>query len=72
MSQTLVKTETHQRVRLIRLNRLDKLNALCAELITQLGDALDAAEGDDEIGCVVLTGNQKAFAAGADITEMVN
>ncbi len=62
--------ETHGAVGLIRLNRPKALNALCAALIVDLGHALDAFEADDGIGAVVLTGSEKAFAAGADIKEM--
>lgn len=57
-------------VGIIRLNRPSALNALNAGLIKDLGDALDAFEGDSEVGCIVLTGSEKAFAAGADIKEM--
>ena len=46
------------------------LNALCDALMRELGQALDAFEGDDKIGAIVLTGSDKAFAAGADIKEM--
>jgi len=52
------------------LNRPQALNALCAALIAELGVALDGMEADDGIGCIVLTGSEKAFAAGADIKEM--
>ncbi|PHS37491.1 MAG: enoyl-CoA hydratase [Robiginitomaculum sp.] len=54
----------------IKLNRPKALNALCAELTTELADALAKLEADDKIGCVILTGSDKAFAAGADITEL--
>jgi enoyl-CoA hydratase len=57
-------------VGIVRLNRPTALNALCTPLIRELGQALDAFEADDGIGCVVLTGSEKAFAAGADIKEM--
>jgi enoyl-CoA hydratase len=57
-------------VGIIRLNRPKSLNALCHALIRDLGGALDELEGDDAIGCIVLTGSDKAFAAGADIKEM--
>lgn len=57
---------------IIKLNRPKALNALCAELTKELSAALIKLENDDKIGCVVLTGSEKAFAAGADIKEMQN
>ncbi len=54
----------------ITLNRPDALNALNSQLIDELSDALDDFEGDETIGCIVLLGSNKAFAAGADIKEM--
>ena len=65
-----ILVETKGRVGIIRLNRPKALNALCKALIDDLGQALDAFEDDANIGCVVLTGSEKAFAAGADIKEM--
>jgi enoyl-CoA hydratase len=65
-----IQTETKGRVGIIRLNRPKALNALCAELVRELGQALDVFEADSAIGCLVLTGSDKAFAAGADIKEM--
>ena len=65
-----VIVETHGRVGLIRLNRPQALNALSSPLIADLGAALEAFENDPNIGAVVLTGSEKAFAAGADIKEM--
>ena len=65
-----IKTETKGRVGIVRLDRPKALNALCADLVRELGQALDAFEADPGIGCVVLTGSDKAFAAGADIKEM--
>ena len=65
-----IQTETKGRVGIIRLNRPKALNALCADLVRELGQALDAFEADPGIGCLVLTGSDKAFAAGADIKEM--
>jgi len=65
-----IKTETKDRVGIIRLDRPKALNALCADLVRELGQALDACEADPGIGCMVLTGSDKAFAAGADIKEM--
>ena len=55
---------------LIRLNRPQALNALNAQLMDELTAALDAAEADPAVGCIVLTGSDRAFAAGADIKEM--
>ena len=57
-------------VGLIRLNRPGALNALNADLIRELNAALDACEGDDAVGCIGLTGSERAFAAGADIKQM--
>ncbi len=57
-------------VALIRLNRPEALNALNTQLLGELAQALGAAEADDAVGCIVLTGSTKAFAAGADIKEM--
>jgi enoyl-CoA hydratase len=69
MPNTII-VETHGAVGLIRLNRPQALNALNAELIAETDAALDAFEADEKIGCVVITGSEKAFAAGADIKEM--
>ena len=57
-------------VLLIRLNRPQALNALNSQLLGELSQALDAAETDDAVRCLVLTGSERAFAAGADIKEM--
>jgi enoyl-CoA hydratase len=62
--------ETHGKVGLIRLNRPQALNALNAALMHEVDAALTAFERDEAIGAVVLTGSDKAFAAGADIKEM--
>jgi enoyl-CoA hydratase len=67
--ETLVIT-LHGRVALIVLNRPQALNALNAALLAELNRALDQCDEDADIGCVVLTGSEKAFAAGADIKEM--
>jgi enoyl-CoA hydratase/cyclohex-1-ene-1-carboxyl-CoA hydratase len=66
----VILTETIDRVGLIRLNRPEVFNALNDELMNALATALDAFEADENIGCVVITGSDKAFAAGADIAAM--
>lgn len=58
------------RVGLIRLNRPQALNAVNAQLVGELAAAIDSLEADESIGCIVITGSEKAFAAGADIKEM--
>ena len=66
----MILVETHGRVGLIRLNRPHSLNALCDQLMEELGVQLLAFDADPAIGAVVITGSDKAFAAGADIKEM--
>ncbi|NXA55059.1 ECHM protein, partial [Nothocercus julius] len=66
------KKGAKQNVGLIRLNRPQALNALCAGLVREVREALDAFESDPRVGAIVITGNEKAFAAGADIKEMQN
>jgi enoyl-CoA hydratase len=68
--ETLIVETPADGVALIRLNRPQALNALNSQLLAELSQALDAAEGDDGVRCVVLTGSDRAFAAGADIKEM--
>jgi enoyl-CoA hydratase len=70
MSHRHIIVETKGRVGIIRLNRPAALNALNAALIGELSTAVDAFEADGNIGCIVVTGSDKAFAAGADIKEM--
>jgi len=72
MSHETIIVETRGRVGLIRLNRPQALNALNAKLMTELSTAIDGFETDSNIGCVVITGSEKAFAAGADIKEMAD
>ena len=69
MSQ-LVISEVHDKVGLIRINRPEALNALNNEVVDGIGAAIEAFEADENIGCIVLTGSEKAFAAGADIGFM--
>lgn len=71
MNYNTIIVETHEAVGLIRLNRPAALNALNSELIGELNQALAAFERDDAIGCMVITGSEKSFAAGADIKEML-
>ena len=70
MSTENIIVETRGRIGLIRLNRPQALNALNAALMRELSLAVDAFEADHNIGCIVITGSDKAFAAGADIKEM--
>ena len=72
MSYENIIVETRGKVGLIRLNRPQALNALNRALIHDLTRALDAFEADAAIGCMVITGSDKAFAAGADIKEMAD
>jgi enoyl-CoA hydratase len=70
MSEALVLTQTRGRVGLLTLNRPQALNALNDLLMDELGAALLAFDADESIGCMVITGSEKAFAAGADIGAM--
>ena len=70
MAYENVIVEKRGRVGLITLNRPKALNALSDALISDLNQALEALDADDDVGCIVLTGSEKAFAAGADIKEM--
>ncbi len=72
MAYSHIEVETRGHIGLIRLNRPKALNALCAEMMAELAAALDQFEADDNIGCMVLTGSDRAFAAGADIKEMAD
>lgn len=66
----VVITEIHGKVGLIRINRPEAMNALNNDVVDGISAAIDRFEADDNIGCMVLTGNEKAFAAGADIGFM--
>jgi enoyl-CoA hydratase len=68
--ETLIVETPSAGVNLIRLNRPEALNALNSKLLGELSVALDAAEADESVHCLVLTGSERAFAAGADIKEM--
>jgi enoyl-CoA hydratase len=71
MTYETIIVETHDAVGLVRLNRPKALNALNRQIISELSQALDAFETDPSIGAIVLTGSERAFAAGADIKEMI-
>ena len=70
MTYENILVETRGRVGIIRLNRPQALNALNSALNAELGSAIAAFDADDGIGCILLTGSDKVFAAGADIKEM--
>ncbi|NIE76979.1 enoyl-CoA hydratase [Pantoea sp. Tr-811] len=70
MAFETILLDIHGKVGLITLNRPQALNALNAQIVAEINQALDQLERDPNIGCVVLTGSAKAFAAGADIKEM--
>ncbi len=72
MADELILREVHGEVGLVRLNRPAALNALSLPLMNELGDALAAWDSDPAIGAMVITGNNRAFAAGADIKEMAD
>jgi len=69
---TSILTETHDRVGLVRFNRPQAMNALNSTVMEELIDALTAFDADVEIASLVITGNERAFAAGADIKEMAD
>ncbi len=66
----MILVETHGAVGLVRLNRPTAMNALCDQLMAELGAQLLDFDADPDVGAIVLTGSEKAFAAGADIKEM--
>jgi len=72
MTYTSILVETRGRVGLITLNRPQVLNALNNQLMREVMDALEAFDKNNDIGAMVITGSEKAFAAGADIKEMAN
>ena len=71
-SPELIIVRTEGRVGIITLNRPKQLNALNDQLMNELGAALKAFDADDDIGCMIITGSEKAFAAGADIGAMAS
>lgn len=70
MAYQAIVVETEDHITTIRLNRPDALNALNQQLMSELCDALEAADADERVRCIILTGSEKAFAAGADVNEM--
>lgn len=70
MTYTTILTETRGRVGIVTLNRPKAMNAFNLQMLGELFDALDGFEKDQSIGAIIVTGNEKAFAAGADIKEM--
>ncbi|EBA08587.1 enoyl-CoA hydratase [Sagittula stellata] len=70
MAYETIIVEVEDHVATIRLNRPDALNALNSELLGEVCQALKEADGNDKVRCIIITGSQKAFAAGADIKEM--
>lgn len=72
MSYETILTRTQGKVGIVQFNRPHALNALSPELMRETMDALEAFDRDDVIGCLVVTGNERAFAAGADIKEMAS
>ena len=68
----LILTRTEGAVGIVQLNRPKVLNALNAKIMDQLMSALEAFDADDEVGCMVVTGNERAFAAGADINHFAD
>lgn len=70
MAYTCIAVDTQDDVGVVRLDRPEALNALNQTLMTELGQALQAFDADEKVGAIVLTGSEKAFAAGADIKQM--
>jgi len=72
MNYEAILVETKEKVGVITLNRPKALNALNDQLMDELGHALNQFEQNEQIGCIIITGSEKAFAAGADIVLMAN
>lgn len=72
MTYTTILTEIRGRVGLVRLNRPQAMNAFNIAMLGEVFDALEAFDRDETVGAMVVTGNEKAFAAGADIKEMTD
>ena len=72
MAFETIAVDISDHIATIRLDRPDALNALSTELLSELSQALREIEGNDKVRCVIITGSEKAFAAGADISEMAD
>ncbi len=72
MTYTTILTETRGRVGIVQLNRPQAMNAFNLTMLGEVFDALEAFDKDETIGAIIVTGNEKAFAAGADIKEMAD
>ena len=70
MAYEMIIVEIADHICVIKLNRPKALNALNGQLVAELGDAVTHAEANDKVRCMVITGSEKVFAAGADIIEM--
>jgi enoyl-CoA hydratase len=70
MTYSIIRTEVHDKVGLVLINRPKAMNALNATVMDELATSLEAFDADPEVGAMVLTGDERAFAAGADIKEM--
>lgn len=70
MAYKTIVVEIDDHIATIRLNRPDAMNAISAEMLAEVAAAVAEAEENDKIRCLILTGSEKAFAAGADVTEM--
>lgn len=72
MQYETIVVERHDQVALITLNRPEAMNALSAQMMVEMHGVINELDSDDRCRAIVLTGNEKAFAAGADIKEMVD
>lgn len=72
MTHTMIQTEVRDKVGLIRINRPEALNALNGTVMSEMAQALEAFDADPSVGAIVITGDARAFAAGADIKEMAD
>ena len=72
MGYDMIEITKEGAVATIKLDRPKALNALCSQMMAEMADALSTISIDDKIGCVILCGSEKAFAAGADIKEMAD